>query len=72
MCYAINLGDSRAVLYRVQKEKKSDKKVSMAIELSWDHKPTRPSERERVKKRGGKIERLINDKKQPVGPYRVW
>jgi hypothetical protein len=43
--------------------KKTGKKLSMAIELSWDHKPTRPSERERVKKKGGKIERLINEKK---------
>ena len=63
-CYIGNLGDSRAVLYRQQEDKKTGKRHSLAIELSWDHKPTREFERARVKKRGGKIERLINDKKQ--------
>lgn len=40
--YIANLGDSRAVMYRVtQKER-------LAIELSYDHKPTRSDERERI------------------------
>lgn len=63
-CYIANLGDSRAVLFRQGKEKQ-------AIELSWDHKPTRPDEKHRIQKAGGKIEKLIHEG-QPVGPYRVW
>jgi len=71
-CYIANLGDSRAVMYRKQPTKNPAKFQNVAIELSWDHKPTRPGEKERIRKKGGKIERLRNEKKQPVGPYRVW
>ena len=49
-----------------------DKFQNLAIELSWDHKPTRPDEKERIRKKGGKIERLLDKNKQPVGPYRIW
>jgi len=56
-CYIANLGDSRAVLYRKQPTKNSNKYQNIAIELSWDHKPTRPEEKLRIRKRGGKIER---------------
>ena len=41
-CFICNLGDSRAVLYRVTPKEK------LAIELSYDHKPIRPDERERI------------------------
>ena len=64
-CYIANLGDSRAVLYRETPKEKQ------AIELSFDHKPKRSGEEERIKKAGGKIERLQHDG-QYVGPYRVW
>jgi serine/threonine protein phosphatase PrpC len=64
-CYIANLGDSRAVLCRITPKEK------LAIELSHDHKPTRPDEKERILKSGGKVERLIHDG-VPVGPYRVW
>jgi len=33
-------------------------KEKLAIELSYDHKPTRPEEKERILKCGGKIEKL--------------
>ena len=59
-----NLGDSRAVLCRVGKE-------ITAIELSWDQKPTRKDEKQRIMNSGGKIERL-NYNGEWVGPYRVW
>lgn len=59
-----NLGDSRAVLCRIGKEK-------AAIELTWDQKPTRKDEKERILSRGGKIERL-NYNGDYVGPLRVW
>ena len=60
----INIGDSRAVLCRVGREK-------AAIELSWDHKPTRKEEKERILKKGGKIERL-NLNGEYIGPLRIW
>lgn len=65
ICYIANLGDSRAVLFRHTPKEK------LAIELSYDHKPIRPDEKERIQRCGGKIERLIHDG-VPVGPYRVW
>lgn len=64
-CFISNLGDSRAVLCRITPKERQ------AIELSRDHKPTRPDEKERILKSGGKVERLIHDG-VPVGPYRVW
>ena len=64
-CFIGNLGDSRAVLYRVTPKEK------LAIELSYDHKPIRPDERERIERSGGKIYRLTHEGQQ-VGPPRVW
>ena len=64
MITVANLGDSRAVLCRVGTEK-------MAIELSWDQKPTRKDEKQRIIASGGKIEKLIHNG-DPVGPFRVW
>lgn len=55
IAYIANLGDSRAVMYR------QAKKERLAIELSWDHKPIRPEEKDRILRCGGKIEKLIND-----------
>lgn len=60
-----NLGDSRACMCRVSP------KDTLAVELSWDHKPIRRDERERILKHSGKIERL-NINGELVGPYRVW
>lgn len=65
ICYISNLGDSRAVLFRQTNKEK------LAIELSYDHKPTRPDEKDRILRSGGKIEKLMHDG-VPVGPYRVW
>ena len=59
-------------MYRKQPTKNSKVFQNIAIELSWDHKPTRPGEKERIRKKGGKIERITNDKGKLVGPYRVW
>lgn len=43
--YTINVGDSRAILYNGSK----------TMQLSRDHKPLEPSEKERILKSGGKI-----------------
>jgi integrin-linked kinase-associated serine/threonine phosphatase 2C len=64
-CTIANLGDSRAVLFR------RTPKDMLAIELSHDHKPTRKDEKERILRKGGKVERLKNNG-EFVGPYRVW
>ncbi len=42
-----------------------------AIELSQDQKQTRKDEKERILRKGGKVERLKNNG-EFVGPYRVW
>lgn len=59
------MGDSRAVLYRYMIFKyilfRQTVKEKLAVELSYDHKPTRPDEKERIIRSGGKIERLIHD-----------
>jgi len=65
-CYIINLGDSRAVLCR--KRLNGDPQT---IELSEDHKPTRPDERDRIIRSGGIIESVYYDG-SPIGPLRVW
>jgi len=60
-----NLGDSRAVLFR-NSMKKDGNTEKLAIELSYDHKPTRKDEQERSnifirmdKLRGGVIKHSI-------------
>ena len=64
ICTIANLGDSRAVLCRTNKD-------INAIELSWDHKPTRKDEKSRILLNGGKVEKL-NYNGDWFGPYRVW
>lgn len=47
--YSVNLGDSRAVLYKTN---------GQAIPLSDDHKCSKPSEKERIEKAGASVGRL--------------
>lgn len=61
-----NVGDSRAVLGR----KNSDTWES--VQLSEDHKPELPSERDRILANNGRIDPCFNSKGEPVGPLRVW
>lgn len=49
-----NVGDSRAVLGRVDTARKN----YSAVDLSSDHKPSRPDERERVTKAGGVVDQM--------------
>lgn len=64
ICTIANLGDSWAVLCRINKD-------INAIELSWDHKPTWKDEKNRILMNEGKVERL-NYNGEWIGPYRVW
>ena len=43
--YCANVGDSRAVLCR----------SGVAVEMSYDHKPSRPDERQRIIEAGGTV-----------------
>ena len=58
------MGNSRSVLCRHNED-------INAIELSWDHIPTRKEEKERILESGGKVEKL-NFNGEKLGPFRVW
>eukprot|EP00879_Flechtneria_rotunda_P011713 GHRR01012234.1.p2 GENE.GHRR01012234.1~~GHRR01012234.1.p2 ORF type:complete len:382 (+),score=136.61 GHRR01012234.1:110-1255(+) len=60
------VGDSRMVMGR------RIKRGWEAIDLSHDHKPTTPEERARILRSHGRVERLVDEAGQPMGPYRVW
>jgi serine/threonine protein phosphatase PrpC len=58
----MNVGDSRAIMCNVEGGDVS------AMELSTDHKPYHPIEKERIEKSGGEI----LPKEGTSGPLRVW
>jgi serine/threonine protein phosphatase PrpC len=62
-----NIGDSRAVLARFDKNTGKYK----AIELSRDHKPTEKDEAKRIYDNDGRIQPFTEDG-EFVGPQRVW
>jgi serine/threonine protein phosphatase PrpC len=43
-----------------------------AVPLTFDHKPDSPGEVERIKKAGGRVEQLVDERGRRVGPHRVW
>ena len=62
-----NIGDSRAVLARYDKNKNK----YIAIELTRDHKPTEPDEKQRILENDGRIQPFLEDG-EFVGPERIW
>ena len=62
-----NIGDSRAVLARFDRDSGKYK----AIELSRDHKPTEKDEAKRIYENDGRIQPFTEDG-EFVGPQRVW
>lgn len=60
------VGDSRAIVVR------ADPRGPRAVNLTRDHKPHIPSEKDRIMACGGRVERLIDGLGRPVGPFRVW
>jgi serine/threonine protein phosphatase PrpC len=62
-----NTGDSRCVLgYRGPEGQFVHK------ELSMDHKPTLPEEKRRIELSGGRVEPMMGQYNEPIGPSRVW
>ena len=66
-----NTGDSRAILI-FDEENDKDLKFSKVFPLSFDSKPEKNGEKERILKMGGIVEKIKNKFGQGVGPFRVW
>lgn len=72
-----NCGDSRAILVKDKQKSKSkhhshSKYHYSAIQLSKDHKPELPLEKERIESSGGAISQYKEDNGEYDGPMRVW
>lgn len=65
--YCANVGDSRCVLGRLEKDKKIQ-----PLSISRDHKPSDSDEKERILNSGGRVEAFKNEDNEDVGPPRVW
>ena len=63
----INVGDSRCIL-----AKKNEKNLWSTLNLSRDHKPSDPDEKERIQNNGGIVESFRDDEGNFIGPERVW
>ena len=61
----LNVGDSRAILASEVNED------CVVTDLTWDHKPSIPSERERIEQAGGRVFSIEYDDGYD-GPMRVW
>ncbi|OMJ91073.1 hypothetical protein SteCoe_6431 [Stentor coeruleus] len=66
MIICANVGDSRAVLGKVEGKK------WVPVTLSRDHKPDLQDERVRIQSHGGRVEPFTDDDGRPYGPPRVW
>lgn len=65
--YVANIGDSRCVMAQ-----KVDGGKVKAKDLSEDHKPESPGEKERIIAAGGRVETLPGPPGEDCGPFRVW
>lgn len=65
--YTANAGDSRAIIVSQSQGMKAE-----VIELSKDHKPDDPIEKQRIISNGGRVEAFTNFKGEAFGPARVW
>lgn len=66
--YSANAGDSRAVLYSVDKNATGLK----ITQMSEDHKPCLPVEKKRVLAMNGRVDTIKGSMGQNLGPMRVW
>lgn len=79
-----SLGDSRGILATLNRERSDSNATSVssihakvnknlsAVPLTIDQKPNHEEELKRIRKAGGIVERVTNNKGVPFGPYRVW
>ena len=63
-----NVGDSRIILGRYNKENNKYK----SVDLTRDHKPCLPDEEKRILNKGGRIEPMKDEDNSFIGPPRVW
>jgi hypothetical protein len=68
-----NLGIEREILAGVKQKRQSfiDHKVN-SIQLTRDQKPEDPEELDRIIQAGGRVQRLVDNLGNNIGPYRVW
>ena len=66
--FCINVGDSRCVLGKYD----HNKKKWIPMNLSRDHKPSDENEKKRILQCGGRVESLVDEDDNFVGPERVW
>lgn len=66
MLYTAWVGDSRGVLGR-----RTPSGIE-GIDLTIDHKPDDAEERKRIQEHNGRVERLVDETGEPIGPPRVW
>lgn len=81
-----SLGDSRGILATLPRDGNESNATSASssyrnfkvsrvlkpVPLTVDQKPNHEEELKRIRKAGGIVERVTNDKGVPFGPYRVW
>ena len=67
-----NVGDSRAILVYTDSIEDKNLKNTKIIELSIDQKPELPHEKERIYKKGGIVDQMLDGKGKKGGPFRVW
>ena len=71
-------GDSRAVIGRrgpapgAPSASPAGRAPYHAVALTFDHKPDSPGEAARIAAAGGRVEQLVDERGQRVGPHRVW
>ena len=66
--FCINVGDSRCIIGKFNKNINE----WTPMNLSRDHKPSDPNEKLRIIQSGGRVESLMDEEKNFVGPERVW
>jgi serine/threonine protein phosphatase PrpC len=69
--FCANVGDSRATLARIQKDKNGVDQVT-GIQLSRDHKADEPDEEARILRNGGRVQPYRDMQGNQLGPLRVW
>lgn len=66
-------GEDRKMLEEVKSRRHSRPMLEiMPVQLTKDQKPEDPEELSRIISKGGRVQRLTDEKGKKIGPYRVW